>query len=120
MNSKLLSRASFYVSALLMVAGLCLFMIFPVASLWIYAGGALTFSVMLLREECPSNSIVVRRLRGQQLLGCLLLLLVVVGRSMQVYAYGPFRRNEWMVALAIACVLLLYAAWRLPSELEKD
>lgn len=119
-QSRLLARVGFYASSLLMVVGLCLFMVLPVVSLWVYAASVLVFSILLLREECPSQRIVVRRLRGQQLLGCLCLLLVAVGRSMQVYAYGPFRRNEWMVALAIGCVLLLYAAWRLPAELEKE
>ena len=39
---------------------------------------------------------------------------------MQVLNYGILRRNEWVVALAIGCVLELYTAWRIPAELEKS
>jgi len=38
---------------------------------------------------------------------------------MQVYQYGFARRNEWVVALTVGCVLELYTAWRIPSALQK-
>ena len=39
---------------------------------------------------------------------------------MQVCQVGFARRNEWVVALAIACVLELYTAFRIPAELKKE
>lgn len=34
--------------------------------------------------------------------------------------YGFYVRNEWIVCLLIGALLQLYAAFRIPSELEKE
>ena len=80
---------------------------------------SLFFCLMQVRAEYLGRSIVIRRLRRQQLLACVFFILTAVCMSMQTLRYGPCRRNEWMVALAIACALELYTAWRIPAELQK-
>jgi hypothetical protein len=53
-------------------------------------------------------------------LGALALLVTACLMIMQVCQVGFARRNEWVVALAIACVLELYTAFRIPAELKKE
>jgi hypothetical protein len=62
---------------------------------------------------------VLKRLRRQQLISCVVLLASVLCMSMQTFRYGMFQRNEWLVCLAIATVIQLYTAWRIPAELSK-
>ena len=102
-----------------MLIGVTLHLFSPRYSLYIYGIGAMMFSLMQLRAVYEGNDLNVIRLRRQQLFACLMFLGAVMCMSMQVYQYGFARRNEWVVALAIGCVLQLYTAWRLPSALQK-
>ena len=88
--------------------------------LYVYGIGVLLFCLMQVRAEYLGRDTVIVRLRRQQLLACVFFLLSVACMSMQVLNYGILRRNEWVVALAIGCVLELYTAWRIPAELEKS
>ena len=119
---KELSRAEniiFRLGAILMLAGLAMHMVSSRLAMYIYGVGTLGFCLMQLRAEYKGNNLVIRRLRRQQLLACVFFILTLACMSMQVFQYGPFRRNEWIVALAIGCVLELYTAWRIPAELQK-
>ena len=119
---KELSRAEniiFRLGAILMLAGLAMHMVSSRLAMYIYGVGTLGFCLMQLRAEYTGNNLVIRRLRRQQLLACVFFILTLACMSMQVFQYGPFRRNEWVVALAIGCVLELYTAWRIPAELQK-
>jgi hypothetical protein len=113
-----LQNLVFRLGALLMLAGLLVRLFNTQVSLWLFGIGAMAFCLMRLQAEYLGRNLIVRRLRRQQLLGCVFFLLTVLCMSMQTYQYGPLRRNEWMVALAVACVLEVYTAWRLPFELE--
>ena len=114
-----LENVLFRIGAVGMLAGLVLRMFDAHVSLYVYSVGALFFCLMQVRAEYLGRSIVIRRLRRQQLLACVFFILTAVCMSMQTLRYGPCRRNEWMVALAIACALELYTAWRIPAELQK-
>ena len=109
----------FRLGAILMLVGVAVWLFDTRLALYTYGVGSLGFCLMQLRAEYLGNNLVVRRLRRQQLLACVFFLLALAGMSMQVLRYGPFHRNEWIVALAIGCVLELYTAWRIPAELEK-
>ena len=56
---------------------------------------------------------IIRRLRRQQLLGAMLL--VLTGVIMLLW-----KRNEWIVCLTVAAVLELYTAFRIPQEEAKE
>ena len=73
---------------------------------------------MLQRYE--GRNFIIRRLRRQQLLGALALLVTACLMITQTFHVGFAQRNEWVVSLAVACVLELYTAFRIPSELEKE
>ena len=91
----------------------------PVA-FYLYAAGAVAFSVMQLYAGYTGDNLVVRRLRLQQVTGALLLMITAVLMAMHTLQFGFARHNEWVVAFAIACVLELYTAFRIPSELDKE
>lgn len=110
----------FRTGAIMMLVGLSIKMFHAQSALWIFGIGAMVFCLMRLQAEYLGRDFNVRRLRRQQLLGCVFFLLTVLCLSMQTYQYGPLRRNEWIVTLAIACVLEAYTAWRMPVELENS
>lgn len=109
----------FQLGAILMLIGLAGRMWNAELGLWMYGTGSLFFCLMQLRAEYLGRDVVLKRLRRQQMMACVCFLLTLLCMSMQVYKYGFAQRNEWMVTLAIACVLELYTAWRIPAEFKK-
>lgn len=108
----------FRLGAVLMLCGLAARLFDARLGLYVYGVGVLFFCLMQIRAEYQGRNTIIIRLRRQQLLACVFFMLSLVCMSMQVFNYG-LRRNEWVVALAIGCVLELYTAWRIPAELEK-
>lgn len=80
---------------------------------YVYLVGACLFAYVQLVSEYKGGSVVIRRLRRQQLLGAMLL--VLTGVVMLLW-----KRNEWIVCLTIAAVLELYTAFRIPQEEAKE
>lgn len=109
----------FRMGAILMLIGVTVHIFNAEISLFIYGIGAMLFSLMQLRAVYDGNDLNVIRLRRQQLFACLMFIGTAMCMSMQVYQFGFARRNEWVVALAIGCVLELYTAWRIPNALQK-
>jgi len=108
------------VAALCMLAGAAMFMWKPLAGTVLYSGGALTFCPLQMMQRYEGRSIVLRRLRRQQLLGLIAFLCAACCMVMQVFRFGFARRNEWVVCLTVGCVLELYTAFRIPAELKKS
>ena len=79
----------------------------------IYTIGAVLFVYVQVMSRYDGNNLVVRRLRRQQIIGAVLL--VIAGVLMFVT-----RHNEWVLCLSAAAVIQLYTAFRIPSELEKE
>ena len=109
----------FRMGAILMLIGVTVHIFNAEISLFIYGIGAMLFCLMQLRAVYEGNDLNVIRLRRQKLFACLMFIGTAMCMSMQVYQYGFARRNEWVVALAIGCVLELYTAWRIPNALQK-
>ena len=80
---------------------------------YIYLVGAVMFAYTQVVSGYKGSSFVIRRLRRQQLMGALIL--VLTGVAMLVW-----HRNEWIVGLTIAAVLELYTAFRIPQEEAKE
>ena len=114
-----LENLCFRIGAVLMLIGAALNIVHPYVSMFIYGIGTLMFTLMQVRAEYEGRNVTVMRLRRQQLLGCCCFVLALVMMSMQQHQWGPFRRQEWIVALAIGCVLELYTSFRIPQELKK-
>ena len=115
-----LENFCFHTGLILMLVGVAIFILYPTVSLYIYGIGTLLFALMRVRNEYLGRNIAILRLRRQQLLACCLYVFTLVMMSMQLHNWGPFRRREWVVALAIACILELYTSFRIPQELKKE
>lgn len=109
----------FRAGALLMLAGAAAHLFLPMMSLCLFTIGAGAYALMRLCTQYTGRSITLQRLRRQQLLAAACYVLTAVLMSMQDMHYGFAMRNEWVVSLAVACVLELYTAWRIPQELSK-
>ncbi len=108
------------IGILLMVLGAAAFMWKPVAATVLYTAGALMFCPLQMMQRYEGSNFILRRLRRQQLLGLLAFLCTACCMIMQVGRFGFAHRNEWVVCLAVGCVLELYTAFRIPAELEKE
>lgn len=110
------------IGGLLIVLGAALPIFLPATSLppYVFTAGALMFGAMQALQRYEGRSITVRRLRRQQMLGALAL--VVAGALMfcSRYGIGPFTGAEWQMVLAIGAVLEVYTAFRIPAELKKE
>ena len=115
-----LQNICFRTGAVLMLIGAAIYIMYPMAGMYVFGIGTLMFSLMHLKTEYLGRSITLIRLRRQQMLACCCFVLTLVMMSMQQHQWGPFRRQEWVVALTIGCVLELYTSFRIPQELKKE
>ena len=110
---KQIQKYIYIVGGILLVIGAALYVTRWVVAPYIYVVGSFMFGAMQMADRYEGRNFVIRRLRRQQVLGALMLMLT--GIAMFVCKY-----NEWIVCLLIACLLELYTAFRLPQELEKE
>lgn len=95
---------------------------------YLYALGAVAFSLMQMKQRYDGASVVIRRLRRILIMSdvCFLLAAVLMfamrGNILGIpqVAYIEWVWNKWVVALLVAAVLQLYAGHRLSSELAKE
>ena len=114
-----LQNFCFRIGAVLMLVGAAIFIMYPMVGMYTYGVGTLMFTLMQVQAEYLGRDLTLVRLRRQQLLACCCFVLALVMMSMQLHKWGPFRRQEWVVALTIGCVLELYTSFRIPQELKK-
>ncbi|MBR1387222.1 MAG: hypothetical protein IJ553_02290 [Alloprevotella sp.] len=88
-------------------------------ALWLLAPGGVLFALSQVLSPLPVSNPVIRRLRLQQLLGALLLVVSPVLLYTHLHAIPPFRGGEWKIALILAAVFEIYTAFRLPAETDK-
>ena len=110
----------FMAGAVLLLAGAAVYPTDWLYAFFMYAVGACAFAGMQLWAAYDGDNLVVRRLRRQQIFGAVLLVCTAVCMAMRTFDFGFARGHEWMVCLAVACVLELYTAFRIPAELEKE
>lgn len=108
MNDKLTA-----VGAVVLFIGLVLQFVKLEWAPYIYLLGACLFAYVQLISEYKGSNVVIRRLRRQQILGAMLL--VLTGVVMLLW-----KRNEWIVCLTVSAVLELYTAFRIPQEEAKE
>ena len=114
-----LQNLCFRCGAVLMLIGAAMFIVYPIVGMYVFGVGTLMFTLMQVRAEYLGRNITIMRLRRQQLLACCCFILSLVLMSMQLHNWGPCRRQEWVIALTIGCVLELYTSFRIPQELKK-
>ena len=101
---------------LLVVIGAVLPLIAPAVAPWVFGLGALLFSPIQMTDRYEGGNIIIRRLRRQQVLGALMLLVTAALMFASYYNMPPVRGSEWKVTLLIAAVLELYAVFRISHE----
>ena len=101
------------VGAIVLFVGLALQLVKLAWAPYVYLAGACLFAYVQLVADYKGKNIIIRRLRRQQLLGAMLL--VLTGVIMLLW-----KRNEWIVCLTVAAVLELYTAFRIPQEEAKE
>lgn len=104
---------------LLLIAGAVAPVFSPVVAVWLFAPGALLFGGLQLFDGNEGATLVIRRLRRQQMLGALLLLITAALMAMSAYQISPVRGGEWKITLLIAAVLEVYAIFRIEHEEKK-
>lgn len=107
------------VGGILVLAGL---VSWPTGKFWavaLYCVGAVAVCVMQFCQRYEGGSIVLRRLRRQQLLGALCLVLTGVLMIVERMHLGVLQHHEWMAVLAVAAMLECYTAFRIPYELKR-
>lgn len=101
------------IGAVLLFVGLAIKITNWVFAPYIYLVGAILFAYVQVMDSYDGNNIIIKRLRRQQILGASLL--VLTGVIMLLC-----RHNEWIAGLAIASILELYTAFRIPQEMGKE
>lgn len=99
---------------------------------YMYLAGALMFACGQFADRYQGNDPVIKRLRFQQLLGAVFLLLTALlmfsgpiherllsnssmGGGMRSFLLAFTRKNNWIVTLSIGAVLELYSSFRMDS-----
>lgn len=103
----------FFVGALLVLAGAAVYITRWLYASYLYMIGVTLVALAQINSPSPVKSRNVRRLRRQQVLGALLL---VVSGVFLVLGRG----SEWILCMTIAAVLELYTSVRIPQEEAKE
>ncbi|MBP5347123.1 MAG: hypothetical protein J6Y51_00065 [Bacteroidaceae bacterium] len=99
---------------------------------YLYVAGSLMFACGQFADRYQGNDPIVKRLRFQQLLGAVFLLLTALlmfadpihtrllsdttmGGSIRSFLLALTRRNNWIVTLSIGAVFELYSSFRMDS-----
>ena len=114
-----LQSLAFTLGGLLLLVGALLPMVPSLSDFapYVFCAGALLFGTLQLVQRYEGRNVTVRR---QQMLGACLLMISACLLLVTAFRLLPLRGGEWKVALAIAAVLELYTAFRLPAELGKE
>ena len=110
---KNLIPAFFAVGAVMSLAGAVAYITkWPLAP-YIFIVGSVLVAIAQIFYPSRADSVNVRRLRRQQVLGALLL---VATGPLMIFLHG----NEWIVSLTLAAVIELFTSIRLPQEEERE
>ncbi|MDD2299775.1 MAG: hypothetical protein PHQ67_09305 [Fermentimonas sp.] len=102
----------FKISGVLILLSALLYMFYPAVAPWIMAFSVAVFSAITVTNPYPGKSIRGKRLFNLQILSCLLMIAAT---------YLMFKnRSEWVLVMVAGAVFLLYSAFVLPIELDKE
>lgn len=102
----------FRISGILILLSAGLHLAIPTVAPWVMAFSVVVFTAITLTNPYPGKSIRGKRLFNFQLFSCILMI---------VATYLMFReRNEWVLAMIVSAIFLLYASVMIPRELERE
>ncbi len=85
----------------------------PGIAAWIFLAAAVSLVVTQFLLRVRGGNFVLKRLVIQQLIGGI----VLVAAGVLMFTHT---RNEWIAVMFVGTLLQLYAAFRIPQELEKQ
>lgn len=103
----------------LIVIGSLLPLFAPDFAPFVFALGAIVFGCTQISDRYDGENFVIRRLRRQQVMGALLLIVTAYLMISEYFQWSPFRGSEWKVTLMIAAFLELYTIFRIDHESKK-
>lgn len=109
---KTLIPAFFAVGAVMSLAGAMAYVTKWSLAPYIFMVGSVLVALAQIFSPSEADSVNVRRLRRQQILGSLLLVLT---GPLMIFLNG----NEWIVSLTLAAFIELFTSIRLPQEEKK-
>ncbi|MBE6291399.1 MAG: hypothetical protein E7091_03145 [Bacteroidales bacterium] len=101
------------IGGVLLVAGAALYITKWAWAPYIYLLGSFLFGAMQMLDRYNGKNFLLRRLRRQQVLGAIMLMLTGV-------AMFVCKHNEWILCMLVGCLLELYTAFRIPQEYKKE
>ena len=110
---KKIQQAIYILGGILLVAGAALYITRWAWVPYMYITGSFMFSAMQMLDRYTGKNLVLRRLRRQQLLGAIALMLAGV-------LMLACKHNEWILCMLVGCLAELYTAFRIPQEYEKE
>lgn len=109
----------FWAGGLLLVTGAALPLFIPTIAPYVFTAGALLFCSIQMSDRYEGTNLVIKRLRRQQLLGALMLLVTAALMFTSHLNLRPFNADEWKVTLMIATLLEAYSTIRLDKEANR-
>ena len=85
----------------------------------LFTSGTVLFGSMQLMASYSGDSVIVRRLRRQQIFGIVFLFITAGLMFAHLYAFSFARADQWVVTLCIATIFQAYTDFRLQADLEK-
>ena len=110
---KKIQQTIYIIGGILLVVGAVLYITQWTWAPYIYIIGSFMFGAMQMLDRYTGNNFILRRLRRQQVLGAIALMLTGV-------LMLTSKHNEWMLCMLVGCIFELYTAFRIPQEYEKE
>ena len=110
---KKIQQTIYIIGGILLVVGAALYITQWAWAPYLYITGSFMFGAMQMLDRYTGNNFVLRRLRRQQVLGAIALMLTGV-------LMLASKHNEWILCLLVGCIFELYTAFRIPQEYEKE
>ena len=110
---KKICQYTYMVGGVLLVVGAALYITKWAGAPYLYLLGAFMFGAMQMLDRYTGKNFILLRLRRQQILGAIALMLAGV-------LMFACKHNEWILCLLVGCIFELYTAFRIPQELEKE
>ena len=110
---KKIQQTIYIIGGILLVVGAALYITQWAWAPYMYIIGSFMFGAMQMLDRYTGKNFILRRLRRQQLVGAIALMLAGV-------LMLASNHNEWILCLLVGCIFELYTAFRIPQELEKE
>lgn len=110
----------YYLGGMLLVVGAVLPLIWPEVAPYVFSLGALIYAPCRITDRYEGRSLTIRRLRRQQILAALLMVVTAVLMFMSAWQIRPCCGGEWKIVLIIAVFIEIYTVFRIDHEMKKE